>query len=77
MPLKCSSLIWRLYAAARVDPEQNDNTCGLDLQIRSLQFQTLAHPAVRDSGLAASITRKRHLQPHVSVKTRHRCLYGR
>lgn len=30
-----------------------------------------------ESGLAASITRKRRLQPHVSVKTRHRGLDGR
>lgn len=34
-----------------LNPEQNDNTCGLELQIRSLQFQTLAHPSVRDSGV--------------------------
>lgn len=49
--LKRSGLIWRLRAAAGVDPEHNDNTCRLELQIRSLQFQTPAHPAVRDSGV--------------------------
>lgn len=75
-------------ATARFDPEQNDNTwlCAGSAQTHlklspeitskseasSFRDQLLRPCGTPESGLPASITRKRHLQPHASVITRHR-----
>lgn len=75
-------------ATARFDPEQNDNTwlCPGSAQTHlklspeipsksegsSFRNQPIRPCGTPESGLPASITRKRHLQPHASVITRHR-----